>query len=97
MSLTLLLGIGIIVTIIFHFIGKYAGATKFVWIALILIWAGVISIATNEIKPKGYDEIKKMKGKYPDTDKLIDEAMPEVSLYELIEIKNSYLENKKKK
>jgi len=95
MSLTLLLGIGIFITVVFHFIGAYAGAKKIVWVAIILIWAGVISIATNEIKPKGYDEIKKMQGKYADTDRLIDEAMPEVSLYELIEIKSSYLKNKK--
>ena len=97
MSLTILLSIGVLVTIFFHFVGKYASATKIVWVALILIWAGIISIATSEIKPKGYNEIKKMKGKYPDTDKLIEEAMPEVSVYELIEIKSNYLKNKKKK
>jgi len=97
MSLTLLLGIGIVITIIFHFIGVYAGAKKIVWIAIVLIWAGAISIATNEVKPKAYDEIKKMQGKYEDTDKLIEEAMPEVSLYELIKIKSSYLKHKKNK
>jgi len=97
MSLTLLLGIGIVITIIFHFIGVYAEAKKIVWIAIVLIWAGAISIATNEVKPKAYDEIKKMQGKYEDTDKLIEEAMPEVSLYELIKIKSSYLKHKKNK
>jgi len=96
MSLALLLGIGIGITIIFHFIGVYADAKRIVWIAIILIWAGVISIATNEIKPKGYEEIKKMKGHYKETDKLINEALPEVSLYELIKIKNNYLQNKQK-
>ncbi|MEN4052199.1 MULTISPECIES: hypothetical protein [Sulfurimonas] len=97
MSLALLLGIGIVITVIFHFIGVYAGAKKIVWTAIILIWAGVISVATSEVKPKAYDEIKKMQGKYEETDKLIEEAMPEVSLYELIKIKNSYLEHKNKK
>ena len=70
MSLTLLLGIGIVITIIFHFIGVYAGAKKIVWIAIVLIWAAVISVATSEVKPKAYDEIKQMQGKYPDTDNL---------------------------
>ena len=97
MSLTLLLGIGIVITIIFHFIGVYAEAKKIVWIAIVLIWAGAISIATNEVKPKAYDEIKKMQGKYEDTDKLIEEAIPEVSLYELVKIKSSYLKHKKNK
>jgi hypothetical protein len=32
-----------------------------------------------------------MQGKYADTDKLINAAMPKVSLYELITIKQSYL------
>ncbi len=97
MSLTLLLSIGIIITMLFHFIGVYAGAKKTVWIAIILIWAGVISIATSEVKPKAYDEIKEMKGHYKDTDKLIEDAMPKVSLYELITIKNSYLKHTAKK
>jgi hypothetical protein len=97
MNLALLLGIGIGITVVFHFIGVYAGAKKIVWTAIILIWAGVISIATSEVKPKAYDEIKKMQGKYAQTDKLIEEAMPEVSLYELITIKKSYLKHKNKK
>ncbi len=97
MSLTLLLSIGIIITMLFHFIGVYAGAKKTVWIAIILIWAGVISIATSEVKPKAYDEIKEMKGHYKDTDKLIEDAMPKVSLYELITIKSSYLKHTAKK
>ncbi|QOP45378.1 hypothetical protein [Sulfurimonas paralvinellae] len=96
MSLMLLIGIGIAVTIVFHFIGVYTHAQKLVWTAIILIWAGVISVATSEVKPKAYDEIKKMQGTYADTDKLIQEAMPTVSLYELIKIKNSYLQNKHK-
>jgi len=91
MSLTLLLGIGVAITIIFHFIGVYVEAKKIVWTAIVLIWAAVISVATSEVKPKAYDEIKAMQGKYEDTDKLIKESMPEVSLYELIKIKNSYL------
>jgi hypothetical protein len=97
MSLALLLTIGIIITIIFHFIGVYAGAKKIVWVAIILTWAGIISIATSEVKPKAYDDIKEMQGKYKDTDKLIKEAMPKVSLYELIKIKSSYLKHENKK
>ena len=93
MSLALLLSIGIVLTIIFHFLGVYAGAKKIVWIAIILIWAAVISVATSEVKPKAYDEIKEMQGKYSDTDKLIQEAMPKVSVYEMILIKNSYLKH----
>ena len=96
MSLALLLSIGIGLTVIFHFIGVYAGAKKIVWIALILIWAAVISIATSEVKPKAYEEIKQMQGKYPDTDKLIKEAMPHVSVYEMIVIKNSFLKHEPK-
>ena len=97
MSLTLLLGIGIFITVVFHFIGVYAGAKKLVWIAIVLLWAAAISFATNEVKPKAYDEIKAMQGKFEETDKLIEEAMPTVSLYELVTIKNSYIKNKKAK
>ncbi|ADN08871.1 hypothetical protein [Sulfurimonas autotrophica] len=96
MSLTLLLAIGIVITIIFHFIGVYAGAKKIVWIAIVLIWAAVISVATSEVKPKAYDEIKQMQGKYSDTDKLIKEAIPNVSVYEMIVIKNSFLKHEPK-
>ena len=96
MSLTLLLSIGIVITIIFHFISVYAGAKKIVWIAIALIWAAVISIATSEVKPKAYNEIKQMQGKYSDTDRLIKEAMPEVSVYEMIVIKNSFLKHEPK-
>ena len=96
MSFVLLLTIGIVITIIFHFIGVYAGAKKTVWFAILLIWAAVISVATSEVKPKAYDEIKLMQGKYPDTDKLIKEAMPKVSVYEMIKIKNSYLKHEPK-
>ncbi len=96
MSLTLLLSIGVVLTIIFHFIGVYAEAKRIVWIAIVLIWAAVISVATSEVKPKAYNEIKQMQGKYPATDKLINEAMPEVSVYEMIVIKNSYLKHEPK-
>lgn len=97
MSLTLLLSIGIVITIIFHFIGVYAGAKKIVWIAVILIWAAIISVATSEVKPKAYDAIKQMQGQYKDTDKLIKESMPHISVYEMILIKNSYLKHESTK
>jgi len=96
MSLSLILGVGVILSVVFHFIGVYADAKKTVWIVIALLWAGAISIATSEIKPKGYDYIKSIEGKYPDTDKLIKKAMPEVSIYELLEIKKSAFEHKKK-
>jgi len=93
MILTIILTVAVLLTIAFHFVGIYVKATKFVWIALILLWAAGISIFTSEIKQKGYDSIKKMEGKYSDTDKLIQEAMPEVSVYELIIIKQSFMEH----
>ena len=41
-------------------------------------------------------ELEKMKGKFAETDKLIEEAMPEVSIYEMVVIKKSYNKNKPK-
>ena len=84
MSLPILLSVGILLSIIFHFAGVYAGAKKTVWLMIFLMWAGTISIATSEIKPKGYKEIDGMKGAYSDTDKIIEESMPEVTVYEMI-------------
>lgn len=96
MSLPIIITIAILLSIIFHFVGVRVGAKKTVWIMLAIMWAGTFSIATNEIKPKGYKEIEKMKGQFSDTDKLIEEAMPEVSIYEMILIKKSYNTNKPK-
>ena len=87
MSLTIILIVAVVLTIIFHFIGVYANAKKFVWIALALIWAGSISIAMQEIKPKGYDDLEKIKGKSAELDKVIDDAMPQISIYEMLVIK----------
>lgn len=95
MNLTIILIIALLLSLIFHFIGVKAGAKKTVWLMLILVWAGTISVVTSEIKPKGYKEIQKMKGKFAQTDKLIEEAMPNVSVYEMITIKKSYDINKK--
>ncbi len=97
MSLTIIILVGVIITVIFHFIGVYAGAKKIVWIALVLIWAGLISIATSEIKSKAYTEIQKMKGKDKSTDKIIKESMPKISVYEMILIKSSFLNHQKSK
>lgn len=94
MSLSTILITGVILSIIFHLAGVYTGAKKIVWIVIVLMWAGGISIATSEVKPKGYKDIEKMKGKYADTDKLIEEAMPKVTIYELIGIKKSFNTNK---
>ena len=89
MSLTIILTVAIILTIIFHFIGVYADAKKFVWIALALIWAGSISIALQEIKPKGYEDLKKIQGKNAVLDQVIAEAMPKITVYGMIVIKKT--------
>ncbi len=97
MSLTVVLTIAIALSVAFHFIGVYAGAKKTVWLMIVLFWAAGINMAMSEIKPKGYKEIESMKGKYGETDALIEAAMPEVSIYEMLAIKKSYNINKDKK
>ncbi len=94
MSLPIIVTIAILLSIAFHFVGVYVGAKKSVWAMLVIIWAISIGTITNEIKPKGYKDIEKMKGRFSDTDKLIEEAMPEVTLYEMIVIKKSFNTNK---
>lgn len=96
MSLTIILIVAILVSVVFHFVGVYAGAKKTVWLMLAIMWAGTIGMAMSDIKPKGYKEIEKMKGQFSDTDKLIEEAMPEVTIYEMLVIKKSYSTNKHK-
>ncbi len=96
MSLTIILIIAVLLSAAFHFVGVYAGAKKTVWLMLVIFWAGSISLATSEVKPTGYKDIEKMKGAYADTDKLIEEAMPEVSIYEMVTIKKSFNINKSK-
>lgn len=97
MSLSVILAIGIVLSIIFHFVGVYAGAKKIVWLVIVLMWAASINIAMSEIKPSGYKAIKKMQGKFSDTDKLIAEAGENISVYELILIKKSYNKNDPKR
>ena len=91
MSLGIILFIGLLLSIGFHFIGVYANAQKTIWLMIVLMWAGSINIAMSEIKPKGYEDLKKMEGKYEDTDALIEDARPEISIYEMILIKNSFV------
>jgi len=93
MSLTIIIIIGVLLSIAFHFVGIYAKARNTVWIMIILLWAGAINVSMSEIKPKGYENIKSMQGKYEDTDQLIKEAGKETSIYEMILIKNSYVNN----
>ncbi len=95
MTLPILIGIAIIISLGFHFVGVYTKSKKTVWIMLVFVWAAIIGTATNEIKPAGYVDIEKMKGKFSDTDKLIEESMPEISFYEMILIKKSYHTNDK--
>jgi len=97
LSLTIILIVGIILSIAFHFIGVYAGAKKTVWLMIVLMWAGSINIAMSEVKPKAYEDIKAMQGKYEDTDKLIEESKPKISIYEMILIKNSLTKHEPKK
>lgn len=97
MSLTVILAIAIALSLAFHFVGVYAGAKKTVWVMLVFVWAIFVGTAMNEIKPAGYKDIQKMKGQFSDTDKLIEEAGEEISLYEMITIKKSYQTNKPKK
>lgn len=97
MSIYILVAIGLIVTIFLHFAGVYTKSLKIVWIAIVFLWAAAIGTFTNEIKPKGYEEIAKMKGKFKETDKLIEEAGDTISFYELMQIKSSYLRQKRQK
>ncbi|QFR48493.1 hypothetical protein FJR48_01625 [Sulfurimonas lithotrophica] len=97
MSLSIILFAAFILSIIFHFIGVYANAKKIVWIMIILMWAGGINMAMSEIKPKGYEDIKKIQGQFPDTDALIKEAGEEISIYEMLGIMQSYQKNNPKK
>jgi len=96
MNIYILLTVAIGLSVGFHFIGVYAGAKKTVWLMLVLLWAGAINIAMSEIKPKGYTDLKEIKGQFSDTDLLIEEAGEEVSIYEMIGIKKSYQINKPK-
>jgi hypothetical protein len=41
MSLSIIIAVGIALSIIFHFIGVYAGAKKTVWLVIFLMWAGL--------------------------------------------------------
>ena len=97
MSLNIILFAGVMLSIGFHFIGVYANAQKTVWVMIVLMWAGAINIAMSEIKPKGYEDLKKIEGKYADTDALIQEAKPEISIYEMILIKNSFVKHEPKR
>lgn len=90
MTLTILLIGAFFISVGFHFVGVYTNSKKTVWLMLVFVWAMAIGTAMNEIKPSGYADIEKMKGKFAETDKLIEESMPEVSLYEMIGIKKSY-------
>jgi uncharacterized membrane protein len=96
MSITVLIGIGIIATLLLHVAGVYTKSLKLVWIVIVFLWAVAIDVFVSEIKPKGYDAVKKMEGKYPSTDALIKEAGEKISLYELLKIKQSYYTNERK-
>ena len=90
MNLIIILIVAVVLSTAFHFVGVYANAKKTVWLMIVLMWFGAINIAMSEIKPKGYEDIKIMKGKYKDVDLLIENAMPEISIYEMLKIKKSF-------
>jgi len=96
MNLTIILSVAIALSAAFHFVGVYVGAKKTVWLMLALLWAGSINIAMSEVKPKAYEDIKKMQGHFSDTDLLIKDAGEHVSIYEMISIKHSYQLHKPK-
>ena len=97
MNLTIILIIALILSVIFHFVGVYAGAKKTVWVVIALMWAGSINIAMSEVKPQAYEDLKKMQGKYADTDEIILNAGDEISVYEMILIKNSFVTHEPKR
>ncbi|MFK5937938.1 MAG: hypothetical protein QM497_06010 [Sulfurimonas sp.] len=94
MTLMIVLLSAFILSIAFHFVGVYADAKKTVWVMIVLLWAAAINIAMSEVKPKGYAEIEKIKGQYKEVDLLIEKSMPNISIYEMLEIKNKF-NNKK--
>ncbi|WP_455756376.1 hypothetical protein [Sulfurimonas sp.] len=96
MSLYIILIIAIALSVAFHFVGVYAGAKKTVWLMILIMWAGSINIAMSEVKEKAYEDLTKIEGKYKDTDKIIKEARPEISVYEMVLIKNSFLTHEPK-
>jgi len=95
LSITVLISIGVVATLILHFIGVFTKSVKLIWIVIVFLWAFGIDVFVSEIKPEGYKEIKKMQGKYPQTDELIKKAGKTVSLYELLQIKQDYLMHEK--
>jgi len=97
MTLIIVLLSALVLSIAFHFAGVYAGAKKTVWTMIVLMWAAAINMAMSEVKPKGYTEIEKMKGQYKEVDLLIENSMPNISIYELLEIKNKFNDKKSKK
>jgi len=90
MNLTIILLVAIALSVAFHFVGVLAGAKKTVWLMLTIVWAGSINIAMSEVKPKAYEDIKKIQGQFSDTDALIKDAGEHISVYEMINIEHSF-------
>ena len=97
MSIVLLVGVGVLVTLLLHLAGWYTRSLKIAWAAIIFLWTVAIGTLMNEIKSQGYIELKAMQGKYKDTDALISQAGKRVSFYEFMRIKESYLQHQSKK
>ena len=97
MTLNIILFIAVLLSIGFHFIGVYVNAKKTIWLMIALMWIGSLNIAMSEVKPKAYEDIKKIEGKYSDVDALIEDAKPEISLYEMLLIKKAFVIHEPKK
>jgi len=95
LSMAILIGVGIFMTVLLHFAGVYTKSLKIAWAAILFLWAVAMGTLMNEIKPQGYAEIKAMQGKYKDTDALIEQAGKKISFYELMQIKENYMKHKK--
>ncbi len=92
MNIYIVIAIGLILSSILHFAGSYTNSKKTVWLVIVLLWAGTTSIALSEIKPEGYDYIKKIEGKYQTVDTIIQSSLPKISVYELLCIKKAYID-----
>jgi len=95
MNLYIIVASGIVLSVIFHFVGVYAKARNIVWVMLLVVWGFFIGFTVNEISPKGYAYIDTIKGKYLETDAKIQKAMPNILLYEMLDIKKNYDEHQK--
>ncbi len=92
MGLYIFIAVGVVLSFAFHFLGVYTNSKRSVWVAIALIWVGAVSFSLSEIKPEGYEYIKMIEGKYSKVDSKIQSYRPVISVYELLSIKKSYID-----